>query len=86
MYLMHHLHQEHASEHVRTLESQPRSIAINFTCEDTIATWISGLPVENVELLTLHFFHSVMNCFGTATQQFQQNMPILNISFVHKSP
>ena len=50
MHLMHHLHQEHASQHVRTLESQPRSLVINFTCKDTIATWISGLPVENVEL------------------------------------
>ena len=28
----------------------PRSIVTNFTCKDTIATWISGLPVENVEL------------------------------------
>ena len=36
--------------HMRTLESQPRSIVTNFTCKDTIATWISGLPVENVEL------------------------------------
>ena len=29
---------------------QPRSIVTNFTCKDTIAAWISGLPVENVEL------------------------------------
>ena len=50
MHLMHHLHQEHASQHMRTLESQPRSIVTNFTCKDTIAAWISGLPVENVEL------------------------------------
>ena len=33
MYLMHHLHQEHTSQHMRTLESQPRSIVINFTCK-----------------------------------------------------
>ena len=50
MHLMHQLHQEHASQHLRTLESQPRSIVTNFTCKDTIAIWISGLPVENVEL------------------------------------
>ena len=31
--------------------NQPRSIVINFTCKD-ISTWISGLPVENVELYT----------------------------------
>ena len=52
MHLLHQLHQEHASQHVRTLESQPRSIVTNFTCKDTIATWISGLPVENGELYT----------------------------------
>ena len=50
MQLMHQLHQEHTSQHVRTLESQPRSIVTNFTCKDTIATWISGLSVLNVEL------------------------------------
>ena len=47
---MHQLHQGHTSQHMRTLESQPRSIVTNFTCKDTVATWISGLPVENVEL------------------------------------
>ena len=50
MHLMHQLHQGHASQHMRTFESQPRSIVINFTCKDTIATWISGLPVANDEL------------------------------------
>ena len=50
MHLIHQLHQGHSSQHVRTLESQPRSIVTKFTCKDTIATWISGLPVENVEL------------------------------------
>ena len=38
---------------------KPRSIVTNFTCKDTVATWISALPVENVELL--HLFSSVMN-------------------------
>ena len=46
MHLMHQLHQEHASQHVQILESQPRSIVTNFTCKDTIATWISGMPVK----------------------------------------
>ena len=50
MHLMHQLHQCNASQQERTLESQPGSMVINFTCKDTIATWISGLPVENVEL------------------------------------
>ena len=50
MHLMHQLHQGYARQHVRTLESQPRCIVTNFTCRDTIATWISGLPVENVKL------------------------------------
>ena len=27
-----------------------KSIVTNFTCKDTIATWVSGLPVGNVEL------------------------------------
>ena len=27
-----------------------KNIVTNFTCKDTIVTWISGLPVENVEL------------------------------------
>ena len=27
-----------------------KSIVTNFTCKDTVATWISGFPVENVEL------------------------------------
>ena len=53
MHLMHHMHhmsQGYVSQQEKTLESQPRSIVINFTCKDTIATRISGLPVENVEL------------------------------------
>ena len=39
-----------ASQQERTLENQPRSIVTNFTCKDTIATWISGFPMRNVEL------------------------------------
>ena len=50
MHLMYKLHQGHTSQQKRTLESQQKSIVTNFTCKDTIATWISGLPVENVEL------------------------------------
>ena len=44
----------------RTLESQPTSI-VTFTCKDTMSTWISGLPVENVELLTLQLIISDRN-------------------------
>ena len=51
MHLMYQMHQCNASQHVRTLESQPRSIVTNFTCKDTIATWISGFPLENVVVL-----------------------------------
>ena len=61
MHLMYKLHQCNASQQEKTLESQPRSIVTNFTCKDTISTWISGLPVENVELLTLLLFSRVMN-------------------------
>ena len=50
MHLMYLMHQCNVSQQERTLESQPRSTVTNFTCKDTIATWISGLPVENVEL------------------------------------
>ena len=48
--LMHQMHQCNASQQKRTLENQPRSIVTNFTCKDTIATWISGFPMGNVEL------------------------------------
>ena len=41
---------ETCNSHMRILKSQPRSTVTNFTCKDTIATWISGLPVKNVEL------------------------------------
>ena len=58
---MHGLHQCNTSQQEKTLESQPKSIVTNFTCKDTIAIWISGLPVGSVELLTLHLFSSVMN-------------------------
>ena len=50
IHLMHQMHQGYISQQERTLESQPRSIATNFTCKDTIATWTSGLSVGNVEL------------------------------------
>ena len=50
MYLMHQMHQWNVSQQERTLESQPKSIVTNFTCKDTIATWISGFPMGNVEL------------------------------------
>ena len=54
MHLMHHLHQEHASQHMRTLESQPRSIVTNFTCKDTIAPGFVDcqLKMLNFEIYT----------------------------------
>ena len=48
--LMHQMHQCNVSQQERTLENQPRSMVTNFTCKDTIATWISGFPMGNVEL------------------------------------
>ena len=50
MHLMHQMHQCNVSQQERTLENQPTSIMTNFTCKGTIATWISGFPMENVEL------------------------------------
>ena len=50
------LHQCNMSQQERTLGNQPRSIVTNFTCKDTIATRISGFPMEIVELRTLHSF------------------------------
>ena len=50
MHLMQQTHQCNVSQQERTLENQPRSIVTNFTCKDTIATWISGFPMGNVEL------------------------------------
>ena len=35
MHLMHQMHQCNASQHARTLESQPRSIVTNYTYKDT---------------------------------------------------
>ena len=40
----------HVSQQERTLENQSKSIAANFTCKDTIATWISDFPMKIVEL------------------------------------
>ena len=50
----HHMHQGHTSQHMRTLESQPRSIVINFTCKDTIAPGLVDcqLKMLNFELYT----------------------------------
>ena len=58
----------------------------NFTCKDTITTWISGLPVKNVELWTLHLFSSGMkweqhNCIAIAIEIWQT----LNFLFYHNS-
>ena len=50
MHLMHQTHQCNISQQERTLENQPRSIVTNFTCKDTIALWISGFPMEIIEL------------------------------------
>ena len=77
---MHHMHQEHASQHVRTLESQPRSIVINFASKDTIAPGLVDcqLKMLNFELYTyLVVLEPVYSKFGTAIQKFQQNMPNL---------
>ena len=54
MHLMLHWHQEHVSQHVRTLESQPRSIVINFTCKETIEPGLVDchLKILNFELYT----------------------------------
>ena len=38
------------SQKERTLGNQPKSIVNNFTCKDTIATWINEFPMEIVEL------------------------------------
>ena len=50
MHLVHQMHQCNISQQERTLENQPRSIVTNFTCKDTIALWISGFPMEIIEL------------------------------------
>ena len=50
MHLMQQMHQCNVSQQEKTLESQPKSVVTNFTCKDTIATWISGFPMGNVEL------------------------------------
>ena len=82
MHLMHHLHQEHASQHVRTLESQPRSIVINFTCKDTVATWISVLPVENVELWTLHLCYKLVWYSHTAISTKYAKFCIFHVTVI----
>ena len=55
MHLMHkmhnllHMHQGHASQHVRTLGSQPSHLVI-FICKDTIAPGLVDYQLGNVEL------------------------------------
>ena len=43
-------HQYNVSQQGRALESQPKCLVTNFTHKDTNATWVSGFPMENVEL------------------------------------
>ena len=43
------MHQGHASQHVRTLGSQPSHLVI-FTWKDTIAPGLVDYQLENVEL------------------------------------
>ena len=50
MHKMHQMHQFNVSQQEKTLGNQPRSIVANYTYKDTIATWISGFPIEIVEL------------------------------------
>ena len=45
----HHMHQRHASQHVRTLGSQPSHLVI-FICKDTIAPGLVNYQLANVEL------------------------------------
>ena len=45
----HHMHQEHASQQVRTLGSQPSYLVI-FICKDTIAPGSVDYQLVNVEL------------------------------------
>ena len=52
MHWMRQMHQCNISQQERTLENQPKSIVTNFTCKDTIATWISGFQMQIAELYT----------------------------------
>ena len=45
----HHMYQEHASQHMRTLGSQPSHLVI-FVCKDTIAPGSVDYQLANVEL------------------------------------
>ena len=49
MHNAHHMHQGHASQHVRTLGSQPSHLVI-FICKDAIAPGSVDYQLENVEL------------------------------------
>ena len=64
------MHQGRASQHVRTLGSQPSHLVI-FICEDTIAPGLVDYQLANVELLTLHLFHSVLIWIGTKYAKFK---------------
>ena len=50
MHNTHHMHQGHASQHVRTLEGQPRCLVTNFTFKNTIAPGLVDCQLKNVEL------------------------------------
>ena len=49
MHNAYHMHQEHKSQHVRTLGSQPSHL-VTFICKDTIAPGLVNYQLENVEL------------------------------------
>ena len=68
MHKRHHMHQGHASQHVKTLKSQPRCLVTNLTCKDTIAPGLVDcqLKMLNFELYT----YFIVLCTGLV-----QNMP-----------
>ena len=49
MHNAHHMHQGHASQHMRTLGSQPSHLVI-FICKDTTAPRLVDYQLESVEL------------------------------------
>ena len=59
---MHHMHQEHASQQERILESQPRGIVTNLTCKDTIAP---GLVDCQLKMLNFELKFSIIDWHGT---------------------
>ena len=48
MHNAHHMPQGHASQHIRTLESQPSHLVI-FICKDTIAPGLVDYQLANVD-------------------------------------